>query len=117
MILVGDSFALIALFICDGLTLLDALFKEIWVAEAVFREVSAGGKPEALKLRNYLKGKVRQVDMSTYIYLDAFADVGETEAMVLYKQIAANKLLIDDKRGRKIAKMNGINTIGSLGIL
>ena len=33
------------------------------------------------------------------------------------KQELADKLLIDDRRGRKIAKINGINTIGSLGIL
>ena len=37
--------------------------------------------------------------------------------MVLYKQKSADKLLIDDKRGRKVAKINNINTIGSLGVL
>jgi len=37
--------------------------------------------------------------------------------MVLYKQLAADKLLIDDRRGRKVARINHINTIGSLGIL
>ena len=55
--------------------------------------------------------------MHDFIYLDAYADAGETEAMQLYKQKSANKLLIDDKRGRKVAKINGINMIGSLGIL
>jgi predicted nucleic acid-binding protein len=37
--------------------------------------------------------------------------------MVLYKQMLADKLLIDDQRGRAIAKMNSIETIGSLGVL
>lgn len=37
--------------------------------------------------------------------------------MVLYKQISADKLLIDDRRGRTVAKLNHINTIGSLGVL
>ena len=49
--------------------------------------------------------------------MDGFADTGETEAMVLYKQISADKLLIDDRRGRKVAKINGISIIGSLGVL
>jgi uncharacterized protein len=37
--------------------------------------------------------------------------------MLLFKQVHADKLLIDDKRGRKVAKINNISTIGSLGIL
>jgi predicted nucleic acid-binding protein len=37
--------------------------------------------------------------------------------MLLYKQMSADWLLIDDKRGRKIAAVNHINTIGSLGVL
>ena len=37
--------------------------------------------------------------------------------MLLYKQIDADKLLIDDQRGRNVAKINHIETIGSLGVL
>lgn len=117
MILVADSSALIALSICDGLYLLDALFTNVLAPEAVFREVTQSEKPEAQELRTYLQGKTRKVDMRAYVYLDAFADAGETEAMLLYKQIAADKLLIDDRRGRKVAKINNINAIGSLGVL
>ena len=35
----------------------------------------------------------------------------------MYFQLNADLLLIDDKRARNFAKMNGIHTIGSLGIL
>lgn len=117
MILVADSSALIALSICDGLHLLDALFGDVLAPETVFREVTESDKPEAQKLRAYLQDKTRKVDMRAYIYLDAFADAGETEAMLLYKQVSADKLLIDDRRGRKVAKINNISTVGSLGVL
>ena len=117
MILIADSSALVALSVCDSLTLLERLFKEVIVPEAVFLEVIKSEKPEARILEEFLRKKVRKVDMRTFIYLDGNTDAGETEAMLLYKQKQADMLLIDDKRGRKIAKINGINTIGSLGIL
>ncbi|MFB1489233.1 MULTISPECIES: DUF3368 domain-containing protein [unclassified Thiocapsa] len=37
--------------------------------------------------------------------------------MILYRQLAADRLLIDDRRGRRIARINGIEIIGSLGVL
>jgi hypothetical protein len=117
MILIADSSALIALAICDGLQLLEPLYGEVVVPEAVYNEVATSDKPESATLRGYLAGKVRAVDTSGFVYLDASADLGETEAMLLYKQLNADKLLIDDRRGRKIAKINKIHTIGSLGVL
>lgn len=117
MILVADASALIALASCDSLAVLDALFGIVVVPEAVYFEVASDDKPQATRLRTYLTGKIRTVDMQRYIYLDAFADAGETQAMLLYKETDADYLLIDDKRGRKVAKINQIKTIGSLGVL
>ena len=117
MILVADCSALIALASCDGLHLLDALFGTVIVPEAVYREAVVGDKPEAQQLKEYLQGKVRKIDAVGSILLDGFSDLGETEAMLLYKQYSADKLLIDDKRGRRMAKINHISTIGSLGVL
>jgi predicted HTH domain antitoxin len=42
---------------------------------------------------------------------------GELEAIVLYKNINADFLLIDDRRAKKFAKLNGVNVIGSLGVM
>lgn len=117
MILVADASALIALSACESLPLLDALFGQVLVPEAVFNEVAANNKPQSARLRSYLHGKVRAVDMQSFVYLDSFADAGETAAMILYKEVAADFLLIDDKRGKKVAKINQIKTIGSLGVL
>ena len=117
MILVADASALIALATCESLALLEGIFGDVLVPEAVYHEVTSLEKPQSLRLQAYLKGKVRPVDMQHYVYLDAFADAGETQAMLLYKEVAADYLLIDDKRGRKVAKLNQIKTIGSLGVL
>lgn len=117
MILVADSSALIALASCDGLSLLDTLFATVIVPEAVYREAIVGDKPQARKLKDYLRDKVRKIDSVDSVLLDGFSDLGETEAMLLYRQYSADKLLIDDKRGRRVAKINHISTIGSLGVL
>ncbi len=117
MILVADASALIALATCDSLALLEAVFGNVLVPEAVYSEVTTLDKPQSARLRSYLHGKVRAVDMQRFVYLDAFADAGETQAMLLYKEVAADYLLIDDKRGRKVAKINRIKTVGSLGVL
>jgi len=117
MILVADASALIALSVCNSLPLLDALFGTVLVPESVYLEVAAADKPHSEPLRRYLQGKVREVDMRHYVFLDAYADAGETAAMLLYKELNADYLLIADKRGRKVAALNQIKTVGSLGVL
>lgn len=117
MILVADCSALVALAVCDSLNLLERLFDSVVVPEAVYHEATRPDKKQAQALKIFLQGKVRQISLQNYVFLDAYADAGETEAMLLYKQLAADKLLIDDKRGRKVAKINQISTIGSLGVL
>ncbi|MBW2738430.1 MAG: DUF3368 domain-containing protein [Deltaproteobacteria bacterium] len=37
--------------------------------------------------------------------------------MTLYKKLQADFLLIDDKRARKVARLNNIEIIGSQGVL
>ncbi|MBP6734194.1 MAG: DUF3368 domain-containing protein [Chromatiaceae bacterium] len=117
MILVADCSALIALATCRALHLLDGLFGTVIVPEAVYREAVIGDKPQARLLQEYLQGRVRRVDPSYPILLDGVSDLGETEAMILYRQLAADRLLIDDRRGRRVARINGLEIIGSLGVL
>jgi predicted nucleic acid-binding protein len=90
MILIADASALIALSACDSLWLLDAIFGTVLVPEAVFSEVAAVSKPHSEPLQSYLHGKVRQVDMRHFVFLDAYADAGETAAMQLHKELDAH---------------------------
>ncbi|MGJ3234163.1 DUF3368 domain-containing protein [Marivirga sp.] len=44
-------------------------------------------------------------------------DYGESESVILYKELNADFLLIDDKKARNIAENFDINCIGTLGVL
>jgi hypothetical protein len=37
--------------------------------------------------------------------------------MALYKRLGADRLLLDDARARKIARLNAIEMVGSVGVL
>jgi len=117
LIIVADSSALIALAICQGLDLLDALFGTVRVPEAVYDEATIRGKEHAKTLRDYLTGKRISLNEDSVFIDTGGLGLGELEAMVLYKQIGANYLLMDDKQARKVAELNEIQVIGSLGIL
>lgn len=117
MILIADSSALIALSICDSLDLLDLLYGDVRVPQSVFDEVTAGNKVSFEKLYDYLKDKKIPVSRNDVALTDYSLGTGEIDSMILYKKLNADLLLIDDKRARKIADFNGINTIGSLGVL
>ncbi len=44
-------------------------------------------------------------------------DYGEPESVVLYKELHADFLLIDDKKARSIAENLGVNCVGTLRLL
>jgi predicted nucleic acid-binding protein len=117
MLIIADSSALVALAICNGLGLLDQLFEEIKVPQTVFHEVVVAGKPAAEILRQYLTGKTVKVDLVNVVITSSGLGQGEIEAMALYKTLQADYLLIDDKRARKVARLNHISITGSQGIL
>lgn len=97
--------------------LLDNLFQSVRVPPAVFTECTVPGKPEAERLSIYLKDKVLEINLEDFILATTGLGQGELEAMALYKRLQANRLLVDDHRARKVARLNGINIVGSLGIL
>ncbi|MBK7058157.1 MAG: DUF3368 domain-containing protein [Leptospiraceae bacterium] len=117
MLLVADSSALIALSVCDALSFLEILFTSVKVPETVYNEVIKKGKKESAKLQIFLENKIEKISIDDYVITDSSIEHGELSAMALYKKIGADKLLLDDKRARKVALVNKINIIGSSGIL
>ncbi len=112
--IIGDSSALIALAIIDKLELLDKIFGKVYVPKAVYEELCSNKKAQSQKLEIFLKDRVIDINLTLkYVGLGQ----GELEAIALYKEMNAEFLLIDDKRAKNFAKLNNINTIGSLGVL
>jgi uncharacterized protein len=117
MLVIADTSALIALAACDALPLLDHLFHDVRVPSAVFRECTVPGKPAAERLKDYLHDRVVDLDLQDFVIAVAGLGQGELEAMALYKQLHADLLLVDDHRARRVAHLNGIEVVGTLGVL
>ena len=117
MIVVADASPLVALATCDGLKILDQLFGEIKVSQAVWDEVTVANKPGSEKLAQYLQDKIYPFNLDDFIIGGSMLDIGELTAIALYKKLDASYLLIDEKAGRRVAKANSIKVIGSLGVL
>jgi len=112
--IIGDSSALVALSIMNRLELLEIIFGEIYIPQAVYNEVTISSKPQSRKLKAFLKDKIVSVDIKiTQMGLGR----GELEAIALYKNKNADFLLIDDRRAKSFAKLNEVNVIGSLGVM
>ena len=112
--IIGDSSALVALATMDRLDLLEKIFEKLYVPQAVYDEVSISYKAQSVKLKEFLTNKVEVVNLDIS---KMGLGQGELEAIALYKNKEADFLLIDDRRAKSFAKLNGINVIGSLGVM
>jgi predicted nucleic acid-binding protein len=117
MIVVADASPLVALTICDCLDILEKLFDNVKVSQTVYEEVTIDGKFGSDKLKEYLQEKVTYLDLNSFVIEGSSLDKGELSSIALYKRLQADYLLIDEKAGRRIAKLNNIKVIGSLGVL
>lgn len=117
MIVVADASPLVALASCDCLKVLDKLFGEVKVSDTVYEEVTVKNRIGSEQLKKYLQGKVVNAELASLVIEGSSLDRGELSSMVLYKKLQADYLLIDEKLGRRIAKLNNIKVIGSLGVL
>ena len=118
MIVIADSSALVALSICQALPLLEILFKKIYVPETVYKEISIEGKSEAEALTDYLSSRIKLVQTDKIQVMNtANLGSGEQEAIALYMELSADLLIIDDARTKKVAYANGLEVMGSVGVL
>lgn len=115
-LVVADSGPIFSLAIIDKLVLLDNLFDEVKISHAVWVELTTDeSKPFHKRIYSYFQDKVEQI--KGFNELTFVMDYGESESVILYKELQANFLLIDDKKARTIAENFGINCIGTLGLL
>ncbi|WP_373494137.1 DUF3368 domain-containing protein [Aquiflexum sp.] len=115
-LVIADAGPIFSLAIIDKFELLNQLFDEIKISKAVWEEITLDKSTEFYnKIELFFKPKVTEI--KGFNDLTFVMDYGESESVILYKELKANFLLIDDKKARKIAENFDIKCIGTLGIL
>lgn len=112
MIVVSDTSPLTALLTVGEARLLPELFAEVVIPEAV--------RDELLRNHAALPAWVRVEpvkNVAEAARLTRLVDKGEAEAIELARELRADRLLIDERRGRKLAAQEGISVIGLLGVI
>jgi len=111
---VVDTGSLIILYQIGLLPLLRNLYERLFIPEAVRDELAKGPSGQAILASGL---EVRPVsDRGAVEILRAFLDGGEAEAIQLARELQAT-IIIDERRGRRIAKSLGLKVRGTLGIL
>lgn len=117
MLVVSDTTTITNLLRIDLLSLIQKLYNQIYIPQAVYDELSRmpSQKKQIDKLR-WIKVKM-VTDQKMVSTLLEKLDAGESEAIALAVEMKADILIIDEWFGRNIAESYGLNIIGLFGIL
>ncbi len=121
MIIVSDTSVIINLATIGKIDLLRQLFSRIIIPQAVFNEivVTGQGLPGSTEVQYADWIEVRHFS-NQVIFDSIFAedlDDGEIEAITLAIELKADRLLMDEMKGRELATRLNLKPIGILGIL
>lgn len=108
MIVVSDTSPILNLAAADKPHLLRDLYREIVVPPAVAKELQRNG----IQLEPAWIRVVAAENQSEVAILREQLDPGEAEAIVVAGELAAELLLVDEKRGRRIAIIRGLEVTG-----
>lgn len=126
MLVVSNTSPLTNLLAIDRFQLLAQLYETIAVPDAVFKEITVNSAhvevqkgliaKEEFQSLSWVKIKQvanRELVKSLMLELDQ----GEAEAIALSVETKAKLLLIDERKGRDVAKQMGVSTVGLIGVL
>ena len=119
-VVVADTSPLIGLARIGQLALLPALFGRITIPRAVWEELTQGaaeGRAGARDVQEASWIDVRAADPVAAAAYKLLVDRGEAEALALASASPDALLIIDDRRGRRIARERGVRMVGTLGVL
>lgn len=122
MIVVSDTTPLISLMKIGRLKLAEQLFEEVQIPNAVYMELITNPQfpEEAQQIRNssFIKRVVIDDNKSVDLLKRATGlDQGESEAIILSDTCHADFLLMDEVKGRQVAKQMGLHLMGTVGML
>lgn len=121
MIIISDTSPITNLAAVQLLEILHQLYGQVIIPQAVYDEIVNVGYlvPGTVEIQTSSWIKTQSVtDYQKVLELQNDLDIGEAEAIILALELNAELLLLDERRGRKVAKNLGIKQItGLLGVL
>jgi predicted nucleic acid-binding protein len=118
VIVVADTSPLNYLILTEAIDVLPALFGEVYTPHEVIRELSDADAPGpvrawALAPPSWLRVRSPHAGLLSTARLDP----GEADAISLAKEIVATDILIDERRGRSVARSEGLIVLPTLTVL
>jgi predicted nucleic acid-binding protein len=118
--IVSNSGPLIALAEIGQFPLLQQLFGELFIASAVYAEVVVNGAGEPGAKETAEAAWIKQAEVQDRLAVDLLRDElgpGESESIVLAKELRADYVFFDDLKARKKARHIGLRVTGTLGVI
>ena len=118
-VVVSNSSPICYLILINQIHIMHEILGAILIPEAVARELGDNAAPKSVKEWIAKPPEWVSIQKAPY-FMDAELDrlhAGEREAITLAHSTRAEIVVIDEKAARKIAKAQGLNVTGLLGIL
>ena len=117
MIVVSDTTPLNYLILIDAIPILPAIFGRVFAPPAVIRELSHPRSPEVV--RRWASSPPDWLIVQAPTRLDPSLKLGpgESEAISLALELHADLILIDERKGYKVAVARGLTVVSTLAIL
>ena len=119
MIVVSNTTPLNYLILIGRAELLSAIYSNIVIPRAVYRELTSGRAPDIV--RQWITDRPEWVDVADAPQIvDAHLEsiqIGERETILVAEELNADLIVLDDRKARRLAHDRGLTVIGTIGIL
>ena len=120
MIVVSNATPLIAMAMADRFDLLRSIFGRIYIPPGVYEEVveEGGERFGAMEVRQ--AAWIQVIEAKDKLAIEVLEDdlgKGESETIVLAREMQADWVLVDERLARRKLELLHVPTIGTLGIL
>ncbi|MCL1465698.1 DUF3368 domain-containing protein [Argonema galeatum] len=119
MTVISNTTPLINFAAINRLDILQAMFGQIVIPQAVYDETTGSNFPDSqVVLQAIASGWLQVRQVSTIASeISPTLDQGEREAIALAIATSEQRILLDEREARQVAQSFGLQVIGSLGIL
>jgi predicted nucleic acid-binding protein len=103
----------------DSLLWLASLYQEVWMPHEVYEELSVDPIAPESALVLAAESFIHRLPESVGLPISLTHELDRGEASVIHTALARgiSTVAIDEKSGRRVARLHGLNVTGSLGIL